>query len=331
MYEPALSDLQAADALNPRHGQVALGPSDSGGCVRQHAYAHHLTPMSDPERSLGEARLGTLIHKGYSATVQALRLPGRETDVHLDLPGLRAGGTADDVDWQERIVRDVKTAKHRTWLRWATYGVPERWWEQVEIYGYGCHLRQPGPWTLALLVIDRETGDELPLERPADPARGLMLLHQLVMEQDDLDSSERPEEFPRQGHGPGRGMPCDWCPWLRECWGEQQGVLSPQARTIVADARQIEQVALDYLDAAEVEGKAREAKADARAYLEGLPSGVYGTATLGWQGGNVRGDIPDPDAMVEVLNEYDIPVPTRPGGTTARSIRVTRTPPKPVL
>src|SRR5262245_13395858 len=320
MYDPR-SDLEQHDHANPRHQQVTLGPSDSGGCRRQHAYAHHGTTKTDTERSEAEARLGSLLHLGYARVTEAL---GRDANVNVAIPGLHAPGHADDVDFANRIVRDLKTTKDRVFKRWITYGLPERMWQQVELYAYGLWLTDPegGDWTLAILLLNRETGQEVPFERPADPDNGQRLAQQLAHEQQILDASDSPDDFPRDGHGPGSGMPCDWCPWLTACWGGPVGALSPQAATIAADPVAVGGMGREYLDANAAVAKAAEQKATARLYLTGIPAGDYDGIHIGWQGGNPRGPQPDPVAMARRLAELGEPVPTVDGGTTTRSIRV---------
>src|SRR5262245_23600604 len=326
-WDDPRSEIRKWDEDRPRTQQRGVGPSDIGGCRRQHAYRWHDTPASDPKRSAAAARLGSLIHLGYAAMIDSLGLPNRETEVEVVLPGLPAKGRADDVDRAARVVLDVKTAKAASFDRWVTYGLPERMWDQCDIYAYGIALHDPGDWTLAILLINRETGEEQRFERPASPERGEYLLRLLVAEQTALDASEHPEEFLRDGAGPGRGMPCDWCPWLRRCWGPPRtDGLSEQSATIADDPAAIAAHVADYLDAREDEAKAKRLKDDARAFLEGLPAGPYGDAEVGWSGGNPTEPVPDADAMVELLGSLGFPVPMTSGGRTRRSIHVKRAP-----
>src|SRR5262245_17349672 len=224
MDEPDLrSDLHRYDDGKPRTHQQSVGPSDTGGCRRQHAYRWHDTPKDSAPRSEAAARLGTLLHLGWSVMIKRLDDPGRQADVKITLPGLPAPGYADDVDYTHRVCTDLKSTSDRAYQRWITYGLPERMWDQVEIYAYGLYVQHtpelPGDWTLRIVLLNRETGHETPFERPADHDRGRLLTDALAAEQARLEASGSPYEFPRDGAGPGRGFPCDWCPWLRTCWG----------------------------------------------------------------------------------------------------------------
>jgi hypothetical protein len=326
MYDPR-SDLTRYDQDKPRTLQQSVGPSSTGGCRRQHAYRWHQTPP-DPgaTRSEAAARYGTLLHMGWSVMIRRLGEPGREPDVRIEIPGLPAPGYADDVDWAAAVVTDLKTTSGRAYASWCTYGVPERFWDQVEVYAYGLRRRARLPWTLRIVLFNRETGDEQPFERPADPAYGEHLAAQLVAEQARLEASDSPYEFPRDGAGPGRGMPCDWCSWLRQCWGPGRDGMSAQASTVVDDPAEVAARARDYLAAGAEARKFKRAQDDARAFLEGLPAGQYEDVVLGWSGGNPRPPGPDPDAMAETLEWLGIPTPLREGGRTNRTIRVTKVP-----
>lgn len=334
-YDPR-TDLRRWDEDRPRTQQPSVGPSDTGGCIRQHAYRHHRTEPSDRKRSEAAARLGSLIHLGYAAMLTQMDLPGRESEVWVTLPGLRAPGRADDVDRINRVVLDVKTTSGRAFTRWCTYGLPERMWDQVDIYAYGLWLLdgpagEPHNWTLAILLINRETGEEQRFERPADPDHGARLVELLIQEQEALDASNSPEEFPREGAGPGRGMPCDWCPWMRRCWGPpRHDGLSEQSASVADDPAAVAAHADAYLTAREEESKAKRIKDDARAFLEGLPPGLYGDAEIGWTGGNPTPPVPDADAMADLLTSLGYPVPLSPAGRTRRSISVKRVAPEPV-
>jgi len=326
----ARSDLTRHDDARPRHAQRTLGPSDTGRCLRQAAYAHHDTTPTEPDRAKQAARLGSLLHLGYAVVVRDLGDPFRNTEVEVVIPGLAAPGHADDVDWRHRVVLDLKTAKDRTWQRWVTYGLPDRMWDQVELYGYGLSIVAPGEWTVGIVLLNRETGEEARFERAGDPDRGRDLADVLVARQEALDASERPEEFPREGNGPGRGMPCDWCPWVSECWGTVDTdctQLSVQAAIIADSPAAIESTGLAYLAARETESKAQEAKATARVYLQGIPAGTYGTVKITWRGGREAEMVPDPEAMEERLVDLGEHVPMMPGKTRAASINVTRAAP----
>lgn len=335
-----LTDFEAWGDSNPRSQQVALGPSDVHTCLRQSAYAHHGVPETNPQRS-EKARHGSLIHLGWSKMVEAQR--GTEsTEVEVWVPGLRAPGHADDVDWTQHVVNDVKTKSDLAWHIWVTRGVPEDVWDQVELYAYGListeESRNPQPdtvmsvtlWTLAITAINRETGEEARFERPANYFRGNTLASYLAARQRVLDDSTHPEQIPREGNGPATGFPCDYCPWLDACWPQPDDEnLSPQAAMIKDDPTMIATALADYAEAQAAESKAAAMKKSARAFLQGLPDGDYGDYTLHWTGGRPLPDDVDKDAAVAKLAALGLDVPMKANRTSRRAIQVRRKPPEP--
>lgn len=329
-----LTDFETWGDSNPRSQQVALGPSDIARCLRQAAYAHHGVLPSNPQ-SRNKARHGSLIHLGWAKMVEAQRGP-ESTEVEVHIPGLRASGHADDVDWDNRVVNDVKTKNDPSWHTWVTHGVPDDVWEQVELYAYGlicaeeATTPQPNPWTLAITVINRETGDEARFERPANPSEGKRLATYLASRQQVLDDSTHPEQIPREGSGPDTGFPCDYCEWMDACWPRPTDPdLSPQSETIKEDPQMIAMVLADYAEAQAVESKAASMKKSARAFLQGLPTGDYGDYTLDWTGGRSLPDEPDKDAAVRKLADLGLDVPMATGRKSRSSIRVRRKAPEP--
>jgi hypothetical protein len=237
-------------------------------------------------------------------------------------------GHADEVDWRTRTVVDLKTVNQRGWDRAITYGPWESAWHQVQMYGYGLWLMDSSePWTVAIVTFNRETGEEARFERDLDPDLGEELLVKLIQRQADLDTSESPDDLPREGKGPGRGFPCDWCEWRTACWpppGDDLGPMSPQSITIADDPEQIQQMAEVYFTASVAEKEASNLKADARAFLAGIPAGSYGGVKLKWSGGKPIPGKPDTEAMIEILQANGFTVPYRPPTNRSPSIGVTR-------
>jgi len=335
-----LTDFEAWGDSNPRSEQVALGPSDIARCLRQAAYAHHHVPPTNPQRS-EKARHGSLIHLGWSKMVAERRGEG-STEVEVYVPGLRAPGHADDVDWEQRVVNDVKTKGDTGWHTWVTRGVPDDVWDQVELYAYGLICTeesenpQPNtvtsvtPWTLAITAINRESGEEARFERPANPDAGRRLAEHLAARQRTLDDSTSPEQIPREGSGPATGFPCDYCPWMDQCWPKSDDpTLSPQSQMIRSDPAMIAVALADYAEAQAVESKAAAMKKSARAFLQGLPPGDYGDYTLAWSGGRPLPDEPDKDAAVRKLADLGLDVPMATGRKSRSAIQVRRKPPEP--
>lgn len=320
------TDLESWDDLH-QQGFFGLGPSDVGRCIRQAGYRQAKVTPSDL-RSRDQARLGSLLHLGYAALVASLKNPQRRPEVEIEIPGLRRPGHADDVDYRRYIVTDLKTVSGRAYPRYLNYGPPEHMWDQAEVYAYGLHLQGNSDidWTLRILLFNRETGQENEFMRDADYEHGRKVVEDLIERQIEIDQATEPDLLPREGAGPGRGFPCDYCDWMSRCWPEGEQDRSPQAETIADDPDAIGQVLADYLAVSEPLSKLEDAKKDARAFLTGLPAGTYGGYTLSWQGGRDLDPEPDPEAMEELLMENGLPVPTRPR-RSALSIRVNRVKP----
>lgn len=85
-----------------------IGPSGVDGCYRRQAYQYMGIPASN-EVSVSAANLGTLLHLGWSAIIRANYDPSeRDADVRIEIPGMPRAGSADDVDYVERVVTDLK-------------------------------------------------------------------------------------------------------------------------------------------------------------------------------------------------------------------------------
>lgn len=301
------------DKQDSKDGRV--GPSSAGKCYRSLAYKYHGTPASD-FRSKDKADLGTLLHLGWSAMIRLAYDPvEREPDVELSWPELPRSGEADDVDWANRIVTDLKTANGRAWQAMVDRGGPYlNYWDQAEMYGLACsRMTEDSAWTLRIVLVNTETGERVEFFQPADPERGLELVHALAERHAALmmsvDMGGSPEDFPQEGKGPGRGFPCDWCEWVSRCWPDPTGgILSPQAATIVDDPEKIAQAAADYKRGAALESEGKKLKYDAQAFLRGI-KGTFGewsvTQTKDGEGEMVL----DEDAARDALIAAGLPVP----------------------
>jgi len=298
-----------------------VGPSSVGKCYRSLAYRYHRTPQSD-HRSKDKADLGTLLHLGWSALIGQSYDPAiREADVVLSWPELPRAGEADDVDWNEQIVTDLKSANGRAWQSMVDRGGPyANYWDQAEMYALACsRMTEDSQWTLRIVLINTETGERVEFTQPADPTRGKALVESLAERHAALMMSVAmggsPEDFPQEGKGPGRGFPCDWCEWTSQCWPDPTGgALSPQAATIVDDPDAIAQAAADYKRFAAMESEAKKGKYDCAAYLKGIV-GTFGEWSVSQTKDGAPQEVLDEDAAVEALTAAGIPVPTlmKPG------------------
>jgi hypothetical protein len=324
----ARSTLHRYDDARPRTQQVTLGPSDLDRCLRQSGYRHHGVEASNP-RSASAARIGTLMHLGYAALLREVDDPEVGTEVPLAVSGTKIVGHADSVNWATHVVEDLKTVSGRSWDRIVTFGPRDAMWNQVQMYAYALdNAGYTDEWVVRLLIFNRETGEEAVFEREADLDLGHELIERLAHRQDVLDFSDSPDSLPREGKGPGRGFPCDWCDWTDLCWPPREDDLSPQSAQIVGDAALVQEQAEAYIIAAEEARQAKRRQDDARAFLEGIPAGDYGTTRLAWRGGqNEAKPKVDVAALIQTATAAGLPIPmTAPSLTTVR-INLTRVPP----
>lgn len=291
MYETTHALLGAIEQQqqNARESN-AVGPSDSGRCIRQIGYrisGAPLEPLDDDSRN--DALIGTLIHKGITDAISSLYDPTvRASEVRVHIPGLR-DGAADDVWWEQRTIIDYKTKSARAfeWLgnRLWLDAVDEKEKAQVDVYAYalnGAH----GAGTIRtcrLAYICRDTGETREIEWEYVPAdgerawRALRTMHETV-------TSVDVETLPREGAGIGLGFPCDWCPFRARCW---QIDTVPAPRGAVSQFTPDEAVAslvADYIVLGAEATKATQRRKEVREQLVGIE---YEDAdfTLRWTGG----------------------------------------------
>lgn len=309
-----------------------IGPSGVNNCYRQHAY-RYLGFENSTHVSTAAADLGTLLHLGWSALISHQYDPEvRRPDVRIDIEGMPRSGSSDDVDFLNKVVTDLKSAKDRVWQGWLDHEGPyENYWDQLELYALGLRQMYGGDWTMRIIAFNRETGERKEYIRPADPEVGLALAskarvrHDALMGAAALVGTVEPEDlvdtFPREGKGPGRGMPCDWCPFITKCWpsADPDGPMSPQSMTAAGDVEAVGAYAEEYLQASAEASKAEYRKKDAQAFIKGLdgtyPSPDGGEIKITTVGGKPS-QVPDCSAMQATLEELGLEVPTK---WTARS------------
>ena len=290
-----------------------IGPSGVGGCNRQQAYRYFGTPPSD-FRPKDKADLGTLLHLGWGAMLAAMFDPTeRRGDVEVVVPGLPRPGEADDVDFVNLIVTDLKTANDRAWQAAINRDGPyENYWDQAEMYAFGLWSQYGGQWTLRIVLFNTEKGGEVEFTRPADPVRGERLAHVMAARHEALAEAVArggsPEEFPQEGNGPNTGFPCDWCEFTSACWPTPDGDLSPQAATIVADPEKVAEKAAEYLLARDEESAIKRRKDAAFAFLRGIV-GEFGDYRVSKTRDSEGEMVPDVESMLDILKEHGIPVP----------------------
>ena len=307
-----------------------IGPSGATNCYRQHAYRYFDAAPTD-EVSVDAANFGTLLHMGWSSLINRMFDPReRRADVPVQATGMPRFGEADDVDFTNKIVTDVKTSSDRGFQSWLNRGTPpDSYWDQLELYAQGLREAHGGAWTLRILAFNVVSRGFAEFERPSDPGRGAELVA-LVSERHDallaaVDGGGCPEDFPQEGDGPG-SFPCGWCPWMSRCWGSAPDGLTVQASAVAGDPVAVGGHVLEYLEAAVAEGDAKRRKAAAGKFLSGLPGeyvlpdGSMGRVSMV---SFVKDDVPDTEAMVAMLGSLGEPVPFK-GGARVSYPKVSR-------
>jgi len=192
-----------------------IGPSTAKNCYRQHAYRYFGAQATD-EVSTAAADFGTLLHLGWSEMIRRLYDPlERAADVVVQPKGMPRPGEADDVDFVNRTVTDLKTISGKVAQSWANRGGPyESYWDQLEVYALGLRQEFGGDWSLRIVAFDVETRTRQEFVKPADPVYAQSIVDRVVERHDALlgalSIGGSPEDFPREGNGPG-SFPCGWC------------------------------------------------------------------------------------------------------------------------
>jgi hypothetical protein len=338
-----LQQIQTDRAWEP------IGPSGHSTCYRQDAYRYHHVPRTDTV-STAAADRGTLIHDGVTHRIRTA--PGYDpqqldADVRITIPGLPRPGSADVVDYRNRICWDIKTVNSRSYDWMLDRGLRDGYFDQINLYITGLTVEHPGDWRAGVLLIDLDstTGETLRHHeeiRPHDPLRSAELIRKIATRHTALtasasivasaaDSRLMAETFPREGSGPTK-FPCSHCRWVSTCWPEPTGDRTPQAETVKDDPGGIAEHAEAYVSARAEESKWKAAKEDAAAFLRGN-IGTYRAGDVDYRvaltGGADRPPVPDVDAMAAVLGGLGLEVPTKPQSPTPKRLDVKRVPHQP--
>lgn len=311
--------FRSANDKRARSQQRALGMSELGGCRRQAAYKVLNYPISNPtnERTdifadSREAMIGTLIHDLVLPEIASMSLTAEiEVPVVLQFTGLPdIPGHADMVD--EETLIDLKTVGHNAVNRVQTSGPSKKHIWQT--HGYAQALRNNGHdiTRIALVYVDRSNGRVVHIhQQEFDPT----ILEQIENWWLEVNSVQDPTVLPRDETGPGLSRICDWCPWLKACWGEtaaagETGVQSRALEVMPDDERtqEVERLLHTYWEAAQVERDAKDRKTFARETLLTTTPGVYGDMILGWMSQSSYTVI-DTEAAAAALTAAALPVP----------------------
>ncbi|WP_328404021.1 hypothetical protein OHS70_34315 [Streptomyces sp. NBC_00390] len=336
ILERSLSIWTAAhdvDARRPRSQQTQLGASDTV-CGRRAAYILHGTPRTDRPDAKA-AILGTYIHMGLlesarteygwlvERSVQDDTIRGHVDVVQIDdataarLPKRHRPTVPSDV----LTVEDIKTKSTYLWDRVVRYGATEAELRQVHLYaglladrGFQDvpgqrYLARLGPLNVRRIrfrFINRDNGSEHIQEIDYDPQRAVEARWWV----DRVRETGHPEEMKRDFDGPGLAPICDHCPFLTACWpGTAPGV--PVQAALIHDDGDRAQALIDYVRGHELTSSGDKIKKLARKKLDQSPAGIYGPNELSW-GGENDAEEPDVQAMVDLHELADIPVPMAP-------------------
>jgi hypothetical protein len=329
-----------------REGQLAredlfgLSLSALGGCIKAAAYALAGTPPSDPELAYAyqgwpQALLGTWQHEGllpwlayalggeYGGGFDGVSIEERVTlRVH---PHTIAGSL--DLWWEtEGLVLDLKTVGEHKLNRVLVDGRayhPHR----LQVAGYALAKQRAGH-TVRWIVwayMDRANGD---LELVIEPFT-VELAAAVVARVGEIQWwAQRPDEAPREEHGPGLSLACDGCARLRRCWGEDAapGHTGPQAAVLGATSEAVDFAMNEYKRLGQEETRI---KAERKFWREVFSRWPSWTPAGKWQHytGKSRAE-DDKEAAVALLKRHGIPVPTKPRKGSLYVVSSTRKRPK---
>src|SRR5262245_21915942 len=212
--------VRDADASNPRHLQMTLGPSEVGHpCLRRMAYGllnrKHAGPGYDPLPSV----IGTAVHAWlFNAAVHCNAALGRQrwhAEIKVRIAG-NLSGTADLYDADTQTVVDWKVPGRNRFDMYRRE-MSEVYRTQVHLYGYGLELMGMPVRKVAICLLPRggslcstylwtQDYDEAIAE--AAVAR----LNNVIALLSDWEVEKYPERF----HWFAKSAPdCCWCPYWR--------------------------------------------------------------------------------------------------------------------
>jgi hypothetical protein len=181
-----------------------------------------------------------------------------------------------------------------------------------QTHGYAQALNDAGHpiHHIALAYVDRSNGQVVHIHyQPFDPG----VVFDIEQWWREVALSKDPMSLPRDERGPGISKTCDWCSWLKTCWGESAKPGEVGAQNVVIHeasdrTTEVEKRLAEYTAAAQAEKDAVEAKKYARAVLVGTESGQYGSFTLTW-GNDTSFEVLDAEAAEKALTAAGLPVP----------------------
>jgi len=163
---------------------------------------------------------------------------------------------------------------------------------------------------VALAYVDRSNGQVVHIHyQPFDKG----IVDDIELWWTEVNAAKDPMDLPRDERGPGISKTCDWCPWLKLCWGEDAKPGETGAQSIIvheaSEATEVIEASLiGYTAAALAEKEALEAKKYHRSVLSGVENGRYGAYILAW-GKDGTYEVLDADSAEAALAAAGLPIP----------------------
>jgi hypothetical protein len=326
--------LDHLESNHPRSQQLYPGHSSVGRCRRQAGYGYSGVPADDGYARSGSvaAWVGTAVHTAFLPVLRNLLAPARielsttwaPRVTHGDTPPIT--GHVDLYRRRSELALDLKTVSRHQLDLVRREGA--RLKDLLQLHANAASLNAEGkPCTrVALLYVctetsmDRSDGEGLLYVQEVDPE-----LTATVVRWWAEVTSTPVDELPRDERGPGLSFSCDWCPFLRRCWGEDampgqvgaQAVVAVEDDAIASALQLLADANTRYTDAGRAQRKAEADKDFAAAILTGTAEGAYSSASgqtyeLSWKPGQMRLDQQEAARLLEELN---IGVPRKRGSS----------------
>lgn len=309
--------------LNPHPPRKwGLSMSALGVCRRQAAYLDAGVEPSDPDEGTEAAAIGTWIHDGWLPHAQK-GVPG--SIINHPVMWLPFGmlqppvpGTL-DMAWLGWVL-DLKTMSEWKQERFILYGPEQshRW----QAHGYGEARRQDGHdvkmvQVFSILRANGRTASYVEEHTPEVVAE----MTAWVDESRHYATTD-PDQAPRDQRGPGVSKACDWCPFLRRCWGDDARPEQIGKGQQVFDDYAVREAVKLYAAASAKEKEAKTEKDWAKAMIGDAPAGIYGDFKLRYQRAGGRKAAVDADVAAYRLEQAGIEVPYTDGAPGRKGPRV---------
>lgn len=312
--------------LAPRgEGEWSIGASDTSTCPKKIEYRNKppegFEPAPEDNR---EARIGTIIHTEITRQVKAL-YPWRLFDHRVRIAGLDRDSALDMYDPITGVLTDFKTAGDWRWEQLAADGPEWSTWEQVLLYALAMIEEGYRVETVRLVYVKRCNGHDETFEmafnrKAAEAARDRLLGYATAL---DLG-----QELPKTGTGPSTDALCRRCFARNDCWNipkaERLG-RSPENVTVLGEHPEDEEIVWAIRQrtvAAKVRLAAEKAEDEAKALVDGIPTGRFGPNGEWESYEQQRAGTPNYKASFEQVVTYlDMPDGMRPAAENVVAVK----------